>query len=102
MSFSEYARLSVTVSVIGGTLTIGIKDTSSGTNWLVWDNFTLTCDKGKMTGIQEIVNRQSSAWPEGTIDTSINRKCYNLQGCQVDGTPQCGIYIIDGKKVFVK
>ena len=99
---ANYARLSVTVSVIGGTLTIGIKDTSSGTNWLVWDNFTLTCDKGKMTGIQEIVNRQSSDWPEGTIDTSINRKCYNLQGCQVDGTPQCGIYIIDGKKVFVK
>lgn len=88
---ANYARLSVTVNVTGGTLTIGIKDTSSGTNWLVWDNFTLTCDKGQPTGIQEIVNRQSS-----------NRKCYDLQGHPINGTPKRGIYIIDGKKVFVK
>jgi hypothetical protein len=47
---ANYARLSVTVNVTGGTLTIGIKDPSNGTNWLVWDNFTLSCDKGQSTG----------------------------------------------------
>ena len=88
---ANYARLSVTVNVTGGTLTIGIKDTSSGTNWLVWDNFTLTCSSISATGISEVINRQST-----------NRQYFDLQGRRVNGTPKHGIYIIDGKKVFVK
>ena len=88
---ANYARLSVTVNVTGGTLSIGIKDPSSGTNWLVWDNFNLTCNSGQPTGIREIVNRKS-----------LNRKCYDLQGRLINGTPKRGIYIIDGKKVFIK
>lgn len=88
---SNYARLSVTVNVTGGILTIGIKDTSSGTNWLVWDNFTLTCNSTPATGISEVINCQTA-----------NSQCFDLQGRRVNGAPQHGIYIIDGKKVFIK
>ena len=84
---SNYARLSVTVNVTGGILTIGIKDTSSGTNWLVWDNFTLTCNSTPATGISEVINCQTA-----------NSQCFDLQGRRVNGAPQHGIYIIDGKK----
>ena len=88
---ANYARLSVTVNVTGGTLTIGIKDPSNGTNWLVWDNFTLTCNSTYATGISEVINSQPA-----------NSQCFDLQSRRVNGTPQHGIYIIDGKKVFVK
>lgn len=88
---SNYARLSVTVNVTGGILTIGIKDTSSGTNWLVWDNFTLTFNKSQYTGIDNVATSQTAT-----------RQCIDLQGRRVHGTPKCGIYIIDGKKVIVK
>ena len=88
---AAYGRISVTVNVVGGTLTIGIKDTSSGTNWLVWDNFTLTFNKGQYTGIDNVATSQTAT-----------RQCIDLQGRRVHGTPSSGIYIIDGKKVIVK
>lgn len=88
---AAYGRVSVTVNVVGGTLTIGIKDTSSGTNWLVWDNFTLTFNKGQYTGIDNVATSQTAT-----------RQCIDLHGRQVQHTPKCGIYIIDGKKVIVK
>ena len=88
---AAYGRISVTINVVGGTLTIGIKDTSSGTNWLVWDNFTLTFNKGQYTGIDNVATSQTAT-----------RQCIDLQGRQVQHTPKCGIYIIDGKKVIVK
>ena len=65
--------------------------TSSGTNWLVWDNFTLTCNSTPATGISEVINCQTA-----------NSQCFDLQGRRVNGAPQHGIYIIDGKKVFIK
>ncbi len=86
-----YARLSIAVNVTGATLTIGIKDPSNGTNWLVWDNFSLICNSTSATGISEVINRQTA-----------NSQCFDLQGRRVNGTPQHGIYMIDGKKVFIK
>ena len=88
---ANYARLSVTVNVTGGILTIGIKDPSSDTNWLVWDNFTLTCNSSSTVGISKVIKRQSA-----------NRQYFDLQGRLVNGTPKHGIYIIDGKKIFIK
>ena len=88
---AAYGRVSVKVNVVGGTLTIGIKDTSSGTNWLVWDNFTLTFNKSQYTGIDNVATSQTAT-----------RQYIDLQGRRVHGTPKCGIYIIDGKKVIVK
>lgn len=49
-----------------------------------------TESEGQATGINEIVNRKSS-----------NGKCYDLQGREVH-QPKKGIYIRDGKKMFVK
>ena len=88
---AAYGRLSTTVNVTGGTLTIGIKDTSSGTNWLVWDNFTLTCNSTSASGISEVATRQTAT-----------HQCFDLQGRLINGTPKHGIYIINGKKVLVK
>ena len=88
---ANYARLSVTVNVSGGTLTIGIKDPSNGTNWLVWDNFTLVCNSTSTSGISDVTNRRPAS-----------RQCFDLLGRPVKGTPKRGIYIVNGKKLFIK
>jgi hypothetical protein len=88
---ANYAHLSVTVNVTGGTLTIGIKDPSNGTNWLVWDNFSLTCNSTSATGISEVINCQPA-----------NSQCFDLQGRSLSGTPMHGLYIMNGKKIVLK
>lgn len=83
---ASYGLLSVDIDVVGGVLTVGIREPSSGTTWLVWDNFTLTY-KGSATGIRNIQSHSPAA---GLM--------YDLQGRRILSAPQKGIYIMDGKK----
>jgi hypothetical protein len=86
-SDATYGQLSVNVTVGDeGQLTLGIKEPTSGTTWLVWDNFTLTY-KGSATGIRNIQSHSPAA---GLM--------YDLQGRRILSAPQKGIYIMDGKK----
>jgi hypothetical protein len=41
---ANYGKLSVTLNVTNGTLTLGVKEPSDGKTWLVFDNFTLNCN----------------------------------------------------------
>lgn len=88
---AEYGKLSVTLNVTNGTLTLGMKEPSNGNTWLVFDNFTLTCNGGVVNGISNIVNAKSA-----------DGKIYDLSGRLIKGKPQTGIYISGGKKVFIK
>lgn len=91
-SNANYGLLSVKTEVTGGLLTIGIKEPSNGTTWLVWDNFTLTYN-GKSSGISDIVYQQSHKQ-----DNSI----YDLQGRKLNCIPEKGIYIQNGRKYIVR
>ena len=91
---ASYALLSAEVTVTDGSLTIGIKEPSSGTTWLVWDYVTLTYYGDTQTGIDDVstVKRETSksGW-------------YMLDGRKLSGTPTVkGIYIMNGKKVVVR
>ncbi len=88
---AAYGLLSVDIEVTDGSLTIGIKEPTSGTTWLVWDNFTLTYRGSGSSGIVEVRNRVVPA------DSQI----YDLQGRKV-AHPTKGLYIMNGKKVLVK
>ncbi len=91
---AAYARLSVNVNVTGGTLTIGIKDTSNGTNWLVWDNFTLTYN-GIASGIMTPTAGRHGDGAQG--------QCFDLTGRLVSPVGQKpGIYIKNGKTIVVR
>ena len=96
-SNANYGLLSVEITVgEDGTLRLGIKEPASGTTWLVWDNFTLTCNSTIATGIKpmedEIVNRKS-----------VNNKWYDLSGRKVSASAlKNGVYIVDGHKMVVK
>ena len=104
---AKYARLSVTVNVTGGTLTIGIKEPSSDTTWLVWDNFTLTCNS-IATGIRRPTPDPSRNGGEraGAVFDLSGRKMVNspLWGAGVPSTVNFpkGVYIVNGKKVVIK
>jgi len=93
---ANYARLSVTVNVTGGTLTIGIKEPSSDTTWLVWDNFTLTCNR-IATGIGET---EKVKWIKAKGAGAV----YDLCGRRISVSSLLprGIYIENGKKVIIK
>ncbi|MCR5198384.1 MAG: alginate lyase family protein [Prevotella sp.] len=84
-----YARLSVSIDVSGGSLTIGIREPSSGNTWLVWDNFTLAYHGPTETGISELPTDQ----PESGI-------YYDMQGRRISDTPKKGIWISNGKKII--
>lgn len=94
---AKYARLSVDVLVTDGTLQFGIKEPSSGTTWLVWDNFQLTLQENA-TGIERTLLKQS----KGASSSGI----YSISGVKVPGgigsenTLPRGIYVIDGKKIL--
>lgn len=90
-SSAKYGKLSVDIDVADGTLTLGVKEPSNGTTWLVFDNFTLTYNGILTDGIQQIENCPI-----------VNNQYYDLQGRPVNGTPQKGIYIFNGKKVFIR
>lgn len=76
-----------------GTLTIGIKKTSTiGSDWCIFDNFTLT-----YLGTPET--------PDGInapIEASATKGVYNLQGQSIDASDIMphGIYIVNGNKVM--
>lgn len=97
-SDATYGQLSVNVTVGDeGQLTLGIKEPTSGTTWLVWDNFTLTYQGPAPNRIEQIVNSKSS-----------NSECFDLSGRKIikgnlltSKLPK-GIYIINGRKVVVK
>lgn len=86
-----YGLLTVTLNVTGGALTLGVREPSAGSTWLVFDNFTLTYNGDVVDGIGQIVNRPTA-----------NGTYYDLSGRPIKGMPQRGIYIVGGKKVFVK
>ena len=88
----NYGLLTVEVNVNDGTLTFGIKEPTSGTTWLVWDNFTLTYHGGPVDAIEDIPSTCSP------MDTPI----YDLQGRRLTKTPTKGFYIKNGKKYFVR
>ena len=92
---AQYAQLSVDIQVEGGTLTYGIKEPSSDTTWLVWDNFRLTYANNGSLGIGTLVDDAAKKAVRGT---------YDLQGRRltVDQPTRKGIYIINGKKIIVK
>ena len=101
---AAYGLLSVDAFVgEDGELRFGLKETTSGTTWLVWDHFTLTYHDPATDGIGEIGNGQL------TIE---NGACvvYDLSGRRLfsstaEGRPRTlprGIYIVNGQKVLVK
>ena len=85
---AEYGKLSVTLNVTNGTLSLGVKEPSEGNTWLVFDNFTLTYNGSDVNGITTIEN-----------DKSANDKIYDISGRLIQGKPQKGIYIMNGKKI---
>ena len=85
---TTYGLLSVEVEVTNGKLSFGIKEPSSNTTWLVWDNFTLTYSGSEPTGIKTL--------PQA--DTQTDDAIYDLMGRRLQTTPQKGIYIFRGKK----
>lgn len=89
---AAYGLLSVDIDVEGGNLTLGIREPSAGTTWLVWDNFTLTY-KGA------IDTRIATTAPARTATLDI----YDLSGRKMTGSimPR-GVYIINGKKYVRK
>jgi len=92
---AAYGRLSVDIDVTGAPLTIGIKDTSNGTNWLVWDNFNLICNSTTATGIETPFAVQEGDEAKG--------KCFDLTGRPVSLMRQKpGIYIVNGKKKVIR
>ncbi len=93
---AAYGRLSVDAEVTDGTLTIGIREPSAGTTWLVWDNFTLTYKGAGNTAITLPPSPSTLHPSPSTI--------YDLQGRPVTayrygkGSLKPGIYISNGKK----
>lgn len=96
---ANYGLLSVEATVgEDGQLTLGIKEPSTDTTWLVWDNFRLICNSITTDGIsQQRVNCKSS-----------NNEWFDLSGRRIpqssiiNNTLRKGIYIIGGKKVVVQ
>ena len=95
---AAYGLLKVDIDVTGGSLTIGIKEPTSGTTWLVWDNFTLTYHGGEQTGIEDIYDKTL-----GDTSTRFDQNfVYDLQGRRLSGVPSKGIYIRNGNKYIVR
>jgi hypothetical protein len=95
---ASYGLLSLLVTVADGSLTLGIKEPTSGTTWLVWDNVTLTYQGDIQSSIEDLQDealdfRRTSNHPN-TI--------YDLQGRRLNGVPTKGIYIRNGKKYIVR
>ena len=98
-SQGNYADNSVAVTVIDGTLRIGVRSTTStGKDWTCFDHFRLTyLGAPSGTGIQSLTPTLSKG--EETI--------YNLAGQMVKANSSNsklprGVYIVNGRKVVVK
>lgn len=90
---SNYARVSVELAVTGGTLTMGIADPSAGTNWLVFDDFTLIYHGTNTTGIETLYRSTNTKLSDTVM--------YDLLGRRVS-RPSKGIYIMNGRKIVVR
>lgn len=88
---TNYGLLSVKLHVTGGKLKFGIAEPTSGTTWIVWDNFKLVYNSSYAAGVK-LVNSQL---------TPRSSYYYDLQGRRVT-TLKKGIYILNGKKILVK
>ena len=90
---ADYAKLSVRVTVgDDGMLTFGLKEPSSGTTWLVWDNFRLRYE-GDYTGVGEVKSEEVKSEESDNV-------YFDLMGRRI-AKPQRGFYIHGGKK-YVK
>lgn len=78
--------------VSGGTVTIGVRNTVSTTDWCIWDNFQLTYYGAKdPTAISHVAAEQTAA-----------SAIYTITGAKVSSITAPGIYIVNGKKIIVK
>lgn len=87
---AEYGKLSVEIDVTDGTLTLGIIEPTSGSTWLVFDNFTLTYYGAGADGITSV-----------ETNTEKTDRIYDLSGRRLNSVPARGLYIKNGK-VMVK
>ena len=95
---ASYGLLTVDATVgTDGQLRFGIKEPTSGTTWLVWDNFRLTYNGTHPDGIEAIDDEMvNGKW--------LNGKCYDLTGRKLSEHSQIpkGIYIAGGRKIVIK
>ena len=89
---ASYGLLSVEVRVTDGTLSFGIKEPTSGTTWLVWDNFTLTYTGSNPSDVVSL---------PGTRMTE-DETLYDLMGRRVSEPRSGKIYIKGGRKLLYK
>jgi hypothetical protein len=89
----DYGKLSVDIRLSEGSLSLGIKEPSDGSTWLVFDNFTLSYKGEASTAITKNPYSGSARQPSNEI--------YDLMGRKVP-LPSRGIYIQNGKKYLVK
>jgi len=75
-----------------GVLTFGLKEPSTDTTWLVWDNFRLRYE-GDFTGVGEVKSEEVKSEESDNV-------YYDLMGRRI-AKPERGFYIHGGKK-FVK
>lgn len=81
-----------------GDLLIGVsKDHEQARDWVVVDNFRLTYYGTQKPDADAIETVRDEA-----AKTKAESRTYNLQGMQVKGQLQRGLYIKDGKKVIIK
>lgn len=81
---------------------IGLACTRAGSaNWVIFRNFRLFYygDKEVITGIDELQGAKSDG--QSLMDNVQNEPIYDLSGRRVT-TPQKGLYIVGGRKVFIK
>ncbi len=88
----KYGLLSVEMEVKNGKLDIGIIEPTSGTTWIVWDNFTLTYTGLVSTDIKDMETDAGGAEPYYTHD---------IQGRRVNAQAK-GVYIRNGRKIFIR
>ncbi len=88
----KYGLLSVEMEVKNGKLDIGIIEPTSGTTWIVWDNFTLTYTGLVSTDIKDMETDAGGAESYYTHD---------IQGRRVNAQAK-GVYIRNGRKIFIK
>lgn len=81
-----------------GDLIMGVsKDYEQARDWVVVDNFRLTYFGTQKPNIDAIENVRDEV-----AKTQAESRTFNLQGMQVKGQLQRGLYIKDGKKVIIK
>ncbi|MDO4994147.1 MAG: hypothetical protein Q4E32_03990 [Bacteroidales bacterium] len=97
---NHYDNIITRTQTDSGNMKLGIKCTTSATAyWTAFDNFRLYYygDDELATGIKDIMEANSEQWQEQST-------IYDLSGRRIDATSglRKGIYIINGKKVYVK